>query len=76
MDPEEEGFLRAAAEFLNSKLEEKQDQTGIRNVQDLLTMAAFDIAVAFLKLKDENELAQQKMHEINSLIVEKLRKAE
>lgn len=69
---EDEERIRKAGKLLNEKIKHYQNQFGIDDSQDLLSMVAFDFVVEKLKREDSSEVADdfalRELTKLNQLI--------
>ena len=73
---EDEERIRKAGKLLNEKIKHYQNQFGIDDPQDLISMVAFDCVVEKLKKEDSSELtddfALRELTKLNQLIADSI----
>ena len=70
--PKDEACVRKAGELINNQIKTYKDKFGITDIQDLLSMIAFDHAVDNLKIKKsltkEQQILTDKLNDMIGLI--------
>lgn len=70
--PKDEACVRKAGELINSQIKDYKNKFGITDIQDLLSMVAFDCVVDYLriqkKLSNEQQTLTNKLNDMIALI--------